>query len=175
MLPHALLSLLVFEHGFIQIRFGIFEFFCFCFMSHKYFLILLNFTRYLSSCKHNFFIDEKRTQWNLNTNVKLFHESISCFMKWPWNCISWNSLKEKFHSVSSPLESFHIPCPKTLRTAKRIKRYTIPGETLTVPGTMKKNSEFLMRPLEWILRCDPIFSFYIHPFPFKLLKMEVSL
>ena len=27
MLAHVLLSLLVFEHGFIQIRFGIFEFF----------------------------------------------------------------------------------------------------------------------------------------------------
>ena len=102
MLAHTLLLLLVFEHGFIQIRFGIFEFFCFCFMSHKYFLILLNFTRYLSSCKHNFFIDEKRTQWNLNTKVKVFHESISCFMKWPWNYISWNALKEKFRSVSFP-------------------------------------------------------------------------
>ena len=29
MLAHALLSLLVFKHGFIQIRFGIFEFFVF--------------------------------------------------------------------------------------------------------------------------------------------------
>ena len=82
MLVHALLSLLVFEHGFIQIRFGIFEFFCFCFISNKYFLILLHFTSFL--CKHNFFIDEKRTQWMLNTKVKVFHESISCFMKWPW-------------------------------------------------------------------------------------------
>ena len=25
-------------------------------------------------------------------------------MKWPWNCISWNALKEKFHSVSFPLD-----------------------------------------------------------------------
>ena len=24
-------------------------------------------------------------------------------MKCPWNCISWNALKEKFHSVSLPL------------------------------------------------------------------------
>ena len=49
MLAHPLLALLVFEHGFIQIRFGIFDFFCFCFMSNKCFLILLNFTRYLFS------------------------------------------------------------------------------------------------------------------------------
>ena len=40
----------------------------------------------------------------LDTKVKVFHESISCFMKWPWNCISWNALKEKFHSVSFPLQ-----------------------------------------------------------------------
>ena len=26
-------------------------------------------------------------------------------MKWPWNCISWNALKEKFHSVSFPLHT----------------------------------------------------------------------
>ena len=25
-------------------------------------------------------------------------------MKWPWNCFSWNALKEKFHSVSFPLQ-----------------------------------------------------------------------
>ena len=53
--------------------------------------------------KHNFFIDEKRTQWNLNIKVKAFHDSISCFMKCPWNCILWNALKEKFRSVSLPL------------------------------------------------------------------------
>ena len=159
-------------------------------VSFRYVLVFLNFLHDIFSIKFYtisflwdlftisftiFLLMRNITRWMLDTEVKVFHESISYFMKWPWNCISWNSLKEKFHSVSFPLESFHIPCPKTLRTAKRIKRYTIPGETLTVPGTMKKNSEFLMRPLEWILRCDPIFSFYIHPFPFKLLKMEVSL
>ena len=41
--------------------------------------------------------------WMLDTNVKVFHEIISCFIKWPGNCISWNALKEKFHSVSFPL------------------------------------------------------------------------
>ena len=29
-------------------------------------------------------------------------------MKWSWNCISWNALKEKFHSVSFPLDIFSI-------------------------------------------------------------------
>ena len=55
-------------------------------------------------CKHIFYIGEKHTQWMLDTKVKVFHESISCFTKWPRNCISWNVLKEKFHSVSFPLE-----------------------------------------------------------------------
>ena len=38
----------------------------------------------------------------LDTKIKEFHESILCFMKWSWNCISWNALKERFHSVSLP-------------------------------------------------------------------------
>ena len=46
MLADVLLSFLVFEHGFIQIRFSIFEF----------------FTRYLFSINIIFFIDEKRKQ-----------------------------------------------------------------------------------------------------------------
>ena len=29
-------------------------------------------------------------------------------MKWPWNCISWNALKEKFHSVSFPLRNLLV-------------------------------------------------------------------
>ena len=63
MLTHALLSLLVFNHGFIQIRFSIFEIFCFCFMISKYYLILWNFARYVYSVNAiSFFIDEKRTQ-----------------------------------------------------------------------------------------------------------------
>ena len=74
------LSLLLFNHGFIQTRFGPFELFWFCFMSNKYYLMLLIFSRYL--------IDEKRTQGELNTKVKGFHETISCLMKCPWNYIS---------------------------------------------------------------------------------------
>ena len=45
---------------------------------------------------------EKRTQWNLYTKAKVFHESISSLMKCYWNCISWNVLKEKIHSSSLP-------------------------------------------------------------------------
>ena len=76
-------------------------------VSCRYVLVFFNFLHdifYTISflCKHNFFIDKKHTQWMLDTKVKVFHESISCFMKWPWNCISWNALKEKFHSVSFP-------------------------------------------------------------------------
>ena len=108
MLTHALLSFVFFSHGFIQIHFGLFEFFvCFCFTSSRYYLsklMPLNFgcqkISYL--CKHNFFSDEKQTQWNLDSKVKVFHESISSFMKCPWNCNSWNALKQKFHNVSLP-------------------------------------------------------------------------
>ena len=53
--------------------------FYFCFMSQKYYLphlMLLNFYWW-------------ETQWNLDIS----------FMKCPWNFISWNALKEKFHSV----------------------------------------------------------------------------
>ena len=107
MLAHALLSLLVFNHGFIQIRFNIFENFCFCFMISKYALILWNFARCVYSVNAiYFFIDEKRTQQNLNTKLKVFHESILCFMKWPSKCIPWNVLEEKFHSASLPLNVF---------------------------------------------------------------------
>ena len=82
-------------------------------VSFRYVLVFLNFLHDIFSikfytisflCKYNFFIDEKHTQWMLDTKVKVFHESILCFTKWPWNCISWNLLKEKFQSVSFPLE-----------------------------------------------------------------------
>ena len=57
--------------------------------------MLLNFKRYLFSIITIFFIDEKGTQWNLDTKVKVFHESISCFMKCPWKWkILWNTQKE---------------------------------------------------------------------------------
>ena len=39
-IAHSLLSLFVFKHGFIQIRFGIFELFFFYFRSNKYYLML---------------------------------------------------------------------------------------------------------------------------------------
>ena len=40
-----------------------------------------------SLCKRNFLIGKKHTQWMSDIKVKVFHESISCFTKWPWNCI----------------------------------------------------------------------------------------
>ena len=76
--------------------------------------LLLNFTRYLFSENFSrylftiFLLMRNITRWMLDTEVKVFHESISYFMKWPWNCISWNTLKEKFHSVSFPLGLFHF-------------------------------------------------------------------
>ena len=40
-------------------------------------------------------------------------------MKWPWNCISWNALKEKFHSVSFPLDFFPYYCIFLLKWNKQ--------------------------------------------------------
>ena len=87
-------------------------YFCRCWFSNmvsfRYVLVFLNFLHDIFSikfytisflCKHNFFIDEKHMQWMLDTKVKAFHESNSCSMKWPWNCISWNALKEKFQCL----------------------------------------------------------------------------
>ena len=106
---HALLSLLVFNHGFIQIHFGIFEIFCFCFMISKYYLILWNFARYVYSVNAiSFFIDEKRTQ-NLNTKVKVFHESISSqqtfvLMKTSWRRLSSSSSEGVLKTSSRRLD-----------------------------------------------------------------------
>ena len=66
----------------------------------------------------HFFIDEKHTQWNLDTKAKVFHEIISYFMKCFWNCISLDVLKENFHSVSLPLEQ--AVNVKNLLESKRI-------------------------------------------------------
>ena len=63
MLAHAVLLLLVFNHGFIQILFGIFEIFCFCYLISKYYSKLWNFERYVYSVNSiSIFIDEKCTQ-----------------------------------------------------------------------------------------------------------------
>ena len=99
MLSHALLSFLFFSHGFIQIRFGLFELWVTNIIYQN--LMLLNFQCWETSFSVNiiFVNDEKHTQWNLDTKAKVFHERNSCFMKCRWNCISWNALKEKLHCV----------------------------------------------------------------------------
>ena len=66
------------------------NFFCFCFLSNKYYVMLLNFKRYFFSVI-TFSIDERGIPWNLDTKVKVFYKRISCFMKCAWNCISWNT------------------------------------------------------------------------------------
>ena len=101
-ITHTLPSFLFFSHGFIQIRFGLFFFFFFCYLS-KFNAINFSLSEDIFSLQTHFFIDEKHAQWNLDTKAKVFHEIISCFMKCPWNFISWNALKENFHSVSLPL------------------------------------------------------------------------
>ena len=66
--------------------------FCFSFLSNKCYLSKLmvsNFCCQMTYFSINtiFFTDEKHTQWNLDTTVKVFHESILYFTKIPWNCI----------------------------------------------------------------------------------------
>ena len=59
-------------------------------VSFIYVLVFLNFLHDIFSikfytisllCKHNFFIDEKHTQWMLDTKVKLFHAAGLHFKK----------------------------------------------------------------------------------------------
>ena len=80
MLEHVTLSLLVFEHGFIRICFGIFEFF-------STISFLLNFTRYLFSANTSFY------WWESNAmNV----ESIS------WKHFMFHEMILKLYIVKSP-------------------------------------------------------------------------
>ena len=76
MFTHALLTFLFLSHVFIRT----FEIFLFCFMGEKKYSsksMLLNF-----SVNTIFFTDEKHTEYNLDTKIKVFHESISCFKKY---------------------------------------------------------------------------------------------
>ena len=79
----------------------VFLIFLFLFSSNKYYLLKLMLPDFRCQkisflCKHNFCIDEKHTQWHWDTKVKVFHESISWFMKCPWNYISWMLWKKNF-------------------------------------------------------------------------------
>ena len=106
----------------------VFLIFLFLFLSSKYLskLMLLDFRCQKISflCKFNFCIHEKHTQWHGDTKVKVFRESISWFMKCPWNCISWNALKEKIHSVSFPIE--YIFSKNTTKQKTKRKRSVKP-------------------------------------------------
>ena len=71
-------------------------------VSFRYVLVFLNFFEFLKFFNFSvniFFNDEKHTQWNLDTKVKIFHESISCFMKCPWNCFHEMLWKENFSFI----------------------------------------------------------------------------
>ena len=99
---------------------------CFCrswfsnMVSFRYVLVVLNFLHDIFSIKFYtisflwdlftisfriFLLMRNITWWILDTEVKAFHEIISYFMKYSWNYISWNVLKEKFHSVFFHLAS----------------------------------------------------------------------
>ena len=81
MLTRALLSFLLFNHGFIQIRFGLFKFFLVFVLSVANIIYQINSIEFsplkdIFLCKQDFFTDEKHTQRNLETKVKAFYESI---------------------------------------------------------------------------------------------------
>ena len=47
-------------------------------------------------------------KWNLDTQVKVFHESISCFMTCSWNWYIMKCSERKFYSVSLPLAAIYL-------------------------------------------------------------------
>ena len=117
MLAHALLSLLVFEHDFIQVRFGIFECFCFCFLSNKYLLIQSNFTRYFSvntifywwetyRSSHPQVFCEKGVLGNFTKFIgkhlcqSLFFNKVACLRPQACNFIKKQALAQVFFSVN---------------------------------------------------------------------------
>ena len=74
---------------------------------------LLNFTRYLFSeiflrylLQFFFVLMRNITRWMLDTEVKVFHKSISYFIKWPWNCISFP--ERKFSQCILPLRVWNL-------------------------------------------------------------------
>ena len=105
-------------------------------VSFRYVLVVKNFLHDIFSIKFYtisflwdlftisftiFLLMRNITRWMLGAEVKVFHESISYFMKWPWNRISWNGLKEKFHSVSFPLG---IPITGEVKEKEELKNLT---------------------------------------------------
>ena len=104
MLARILLWLLVFEHAFIQIHFGSFEFFytIFCIKFYTIFFLWDHFTISFTT----FFLMRNITRWMLDTEVKVFHKSISYFIKWPWNCISFP--ERKFSQCILPLRVWNL-------------------------------------------------------------------
>ena len=85
-------------------------------VSFRYVLVFLKFLHDIFSIrfytisflrKRNFFIDEKHTQWILDTKEKVVYESVSCFMKWSSNCISWNTVYPSLKGFSlKPIKGF---------------------------------------------------------------------
>ena len=141
MLLHTLLSFLFFSHGFIQIPFGLFDFFYFCFLSNKYYLsksMLLNPRCQKSSFLYKQTFLSMRSNWH--TKVKVFHESTSYFMKCPWKCISWNTLKEKFHSVSFPLAN--VLLSKVMSDIYYWKKLTFSKLWISQKENLKKCTSF---------------------------------
>ena len=108
-LTQAFLWFLFFSHCFIQIRFGLFDFFAFV-LSSKYYLsklMVLDFRCQKTFCKHNFCYDEKHTQWHWDTKLKVFHESISWFINAP-KTVFHEMLWKKSFTVYPSFMKFHF-------------------------------------------------------------------
>ena len=136
MLAHALLSLLVFNHGVIQIRFGLFELFCFCFMSNKYCLMPLNFRRYVLS------------EWNLiNTKVKGFMKV---------SHVSWNVPETVFHEMLGKKSFTVYPCLKSTFFTEHLRRLLlfVVGFGLKSFWRLIKNGQMFI-----LVKCDGYLTF----------------
>ena len=131
-----------------------FDFFVFvlsnkCYLSK---LMLLDFHCQKISflCKHNFCIDEKHTQWHWDTKVKVFHESISWFMKCPWNCISWMLWKKNF-TVYPSLYINKKPCAATLQNCKIFQLYYKNNTEAVICCSVNNSSENLRATMKGFL------------------------
>ena len=85
---------LFFNNGFIQIRF------CFCFMSNKYYLMLLSLRRYLFSVKTIFY------WWETYALKFIYYSKSISWKKMPRKLYFMKCSKENFHSVSLPKKFF---------------------------------------------------------------------
>ena len=101
----------LFSYGSIQMRFVLLSFSYFCFISNKHYqnlwmLLNLGCQKTCLLCKHNFLLLRTRNLMKfIYIKAKVFHESISCFMRYPETAFH-EMLWKKYFTVYSCLYLF---------------------------------------------------------------------